>query len=355
MIKFLHAADFHLDAPFASLSREAAVQRRQEQREAVKRLVAACNEADCDLMLLAGDLLDSDGAWQETIDCLVEQFGACKAQIFLSPGNHDRFLPGCPYDTVQWPDNVHIFTENRLEAVTLPELDCRVYGAGYQSMDCGALLENFRAEGRERYCVAVLHGDPTQKNSPYCPITASQVRDSGLQYLALGHIHKAGVFRAGATLCAWPGCPMGRGWDETGEKGVCIVTLEESASLRAVALDTLRFHEQTVDIGSDALGALESVLPPAGSRDFYRITLTGSGEVNLAALKQKISNIPNLILRDETLPPLDIWGDTDADTLEGVYFRLLREAMEQSPENREEILLAAELSRKILEGRDIAL
>ena len=122
-----------------------------------------------------------------------------------------------------------------------------------------------------------------------------------------------------------------------------------------MALDTLRFHEQTVDIGSDALGALESVLPPAGSRDFYRITLTGSGEVNLAALKQKISNIPNLILRDETLPPLDIWGDTDADTLEGVYFRLLREAMEQSPENREEILLAAELSRKILEGRDIAL
>ena len=51
----------------------------------------------------------------------------------------------------------------------------------------------------------------------------------------------------------------------------------------------------------------------------------------------------------------DEYGDTDADTLEGVYFRLLREAMEQSPENREEILLAAELSRKILEGRDIAL
>ena len=43
MIKFLHAADFHLDAPFASLSREAAVRRRQEQREAVRRLVTACN------------------------------------------------------------------------------------------------------------------------------------------------------------------------------------------------------------------------------------------------------------------------------------------------------------------------
>ncbi|MDD5863794.1 MAG: hypothetical protein PUD80_04050, partial [Firmicutes bacterium] len=137
--------------------------------------------------------------------------------------------------------------------------------------------------------------------------------------------------------------------------GVCVVTLGETASLRAVALDTLHFHEQTVDIGSDAGAALEAVLPPAGSRDFYRITLTGSGEADLTALKQKFPGIPNLVLRDETLPPLDIWGDTDADSLEGVYFRLLRQAMEQSPENREEILLAAELSRKILEGREITL
>lgn len=87
------------------------------------------------------------------------------------------------------------------------------------------------------------------------------MRDSGLQYLALGHIHKAGAFHAGGTLCAWPGCPMGRGWDETGEKGVCIVTVEDSASLRAVALDTIRFHELKADISSGAEAALEKVLP----------------------------------------------------------------------------------------------
>ena len=53
--------------------------------------------------------------------------------------------------------------------------------------------------------------------------------------------------------------------------------------------------------------------------------------------------------------PLDIWGDTDADTLEGVYFRLLREAMEADPDSREEIQLAAEISRKLLEGREVTL
>lgn len=97
------------------------------------------------------------------------------------------------------------------------------------------------------------------------------------------------------------------------------------------------------------------ILPPAGSRDFFRVTLTGSGEADIAKLTRRFSAVPNLTLRDETLPPLDIWGDTGADTLEGVYFRLLREAMEADPDSREEIQLAAEISRKLLEGREVTL
>ena len=41
MIKFLHAADFHLDAAFSSLSPEQGRERRREQREALKELAAA--------------------------------------------------------------------------------------------------------------------------------------------------------------------------------------------------------------------------------------------------------------------------------------------------------------------------
>ena len=108
-------------------------------------------------------------------------------------------------------------------------------------------------------------------------------------------------------------------------------------------------------ISSGAEAALEKILPPAGSRDFFRVTLTGSGEADIARLTQRFSAVPNLTLRDETLPPLDIWGDTGADTLEGVYFRLLREAMEADPDSREEIQLAAEISRKLLEGREVTL
>ena len=74
-------------------------------------------------------------------------------------------------------------------------------------------------------------------------MTMAQIRDSRLDYLALGHIHKAGMFHAGGTICAWPGCPMGRGFDETGERGVYVTRLGDGYDVRFVPLHTLRFHE----------------------------------------------------------------------------------------------------------------
>ena len=38
MVRIIHGADFHLDSPFAGLSPQRAVQRRQEQRELLERL-----------------------------------------------------------------------------------------------------------------------------------------------------------------------------------------------------------------------------------------------------------------------------------------------------------------------------
>ena len=97
---------------------------------------------------------------------------------------------------------------------------------------------------------------------------------------------------------------------------------------------------------------LEDLLPGQGSRDFYRVILTGSREVDLTMLEQ----FPNLELRDHREAPIDIWESADADTLEGTYFRILREAMDvASEENKEQYRLAAEISRKILLGREVTL
>ena len=352
-LKLLHSADWHLDSPFGGFPAEQRQLLKEEQRKIPGKIADLCRREGCDMVLLAGDLFDGEAS-RETIDLLKDALAGCGVPVMIAPGNHDHCGPGSPWLEEKWPQNVFVFT-GKLESVSVAGLDCRVYGAGFQSMDCAGLLEGFRAEGEEKYSIAVLHGDPTQKNSPYNPITAAQVRESALDYLALGHIHKAGAFRAGHTLCAWPGCPMGRGWDETGERGVCIVTLGDEAQVQAVSLDTLHFYDLEVDTGKDAGAALEAVLPGMGSRDFYRISLTGYAEADLAALRRKFALFPNLELRDRTEPPLDLWADMDEDTLEGLYFTMLRRAMDAEPENAERVRLAAEISRKLLSGREVAL
>ena len=347
-LRILHSADWHLDSPFASFLPRQRELLRQEQRKLPEKVAELCRREGCDLVLLAGDLFDGTPS-RETVDALKKALASCAVPVFIAPGNHDFCAPGSPWLEESWPENVRIFTGG-LESVAVLELDCRVYGAGYRSMDCPPLLEGFRAEGTEKYCVAVLHGDPTAPRSPYCPVTAAQVRDSGLDYLALGHIHKAGAFRAGSTLCAWPGCPMGRGWDETGEKGVCIVTLGDTAQIQAVPLDTVCFYEAKIDIEKETL---ENILPAAESRDFYRVTLTGEGTVDIPALQARFAHIPNLELRDETEPPVDLWAEAGEDTLRGAYFRLLRQAAEG--EQGDAARLAAKISRKLLDGREVTL
>ena len=352
-LKILHSADWHLDSPFTGFSEEQRRFLKREQQKIPGKIADLCRSENCDMMLLSGDLFDGNVS-RDTLDIVKSELRHCGVPVLIAPGNHDFCAPGSPWVEENWPQNVFVFTGG-LESVTIQGLNCRIYGGAFQSMDCPGLLEEFRAEGDEQYRVAVLHGDPTQKNSPYNPINTAQVKNSGLDYLALGHIHAAGAFRAGKTLCAWPGCPMGRGWDETGEKGVCIVTLSDTAQIQAVSLDTLCFHEMEVDVGDNALQALEDALPAAGSTDFYRITLVGTGTVNLEALKRELEAYPNLQLRDKTEEPEDVWAEADEDSLEGIYFSMLRKTMEANPGQEKHITMAAEISRKLLQGREVIL
>lgn len=352
-LKLLHTADWHLDSPFGGFSEEQRQSLRRIQRQIPGKIAALARREHCDLLLIAGDVFDGTPT-RESLDCLKRALEEAAMPVFIAPGNHDFVAPDSAWLEEIWPENVYIFTGS-LESIAIPSLNLRIYGAGYDSMDCPGLLEGFRAQGEETYQVAVLHADPTLKSSPYCPITMAQVRSSGLHYLALGHIHKAGAFHAGDSYCAWPGCPMGRGWDETGDKGVCLVSLEETVQVRALALDAPRFFDLTVDVAGDGAAALEAVLPAAESSDFYRVTLTGEGPVDIPALTRRFRGTANLELRDETVAPKDLWADAGEDTLEGVYFRILHQLREENPDQADTIALAAELSRRLLDGREVTL
>ena len=355
MIKILHSADWHLDAPMVGFSSEASAVLQKQSKLIPGKIAQLCKQENCDLLLLAGDLFDGVPS-RETVAAVKATLADLEIPVIITPGNHDFCSDTSPYIKETWPDNVHIFKKAQIESICLPELDCRIYGAGYTSMDCPGLMKQFHAEGEEKYQIGVFHGDATTASS-YFPITRHQLQESGLCYVALGHIHKQGSITAGETLCLWPGAPMGRGYDETGVKGVIVTTLTDTVEAKFLPLDTPRFYDETVDAGDDPAATLAGILPAIDSADFYRVTFTGyAAEMDLAAMKQQFCHVPNLILRDETIPQPELWSNIDSDTLEGMLFAALKEAAD-SPSQvlSQRANLAARICRSILDGQEVVL
>ena len=58
MIKILHSADWHLDAPMSGHSPESTEYLRRELRKVPEKIAELCIAQQCDMLLLSGDLFD---------------------------------------------------------------------------------------------------------------------------------------------------------------------------------------------------------------------------------------------------------------------------------------------------------
>ena len=330
-IKILHAADLHLDSPFEGLPANKAAIRRQEQRALLAALADLAAQEQVDLVLLCGDLLDSANTYYETGDELVRSLQSIDAPVFIAPGNHDYYSPKSPYARLKLPEHVHVFSENAIRFVSLPRLGLRVYGAAFTEDRSGPLLHGFHAERKEGLRnILCLHGDVGVRNSAYNPISLEDLAQSGMDYVALGHVHKAsGLQKAGSVWYAWPGCPEGRGFDETGEKTVNLIELSPTdCQLRTAVISTHRYEQLRIDVtGADPLLAIHTQLPDDTVRDVYRIILTGETE-DTPDLRRLHSNLAEMFfelqLRDETRLRRSVWEGAGEDTLRGLFLTRLK-------------------------------
>lgn len=359
MVKILHAADFHMDSPFASLPEDKAKLRRREQRELLERIAGLSRDAD--VVLLAGDLFDSAASYWETAETLGRMLSDMKAEVFIAPGNHDYCTSRSPYAFMELPENVHIFKTPQLRAVELPKLGVRVWGAGFTSDSCEGLLRGFTAPRSEYVELMVLHADLAAE-SKYDPITEADIAASGLDYLALGHIHAySGIKKAGGTFYAYPGCPEGRGFDETGPKGVITGTVSKGvAKLDFAELPGRRYRVIDVDLTgeTDALEAAKRAVGDGYPKDVARIVLKGqfSGEADAEDVRRELEDrFFHLTVKSEVKKARGVWDGAGDDTLTGMYLAKLREKYAQAgedTESREIIELAARYGLSALENRE---
>ena len=363
MVKIIHAADFHLDSAFGALGEEQARQRRQESRELIGRLVDWANEHGVELLLLAGDLFDSDDIYSQTGEDLALALGRFSGQVVVAPGNHDYYDPAGAYGKILWPENVHVFRSDKLEAVKLPRCECVVWGAAFTApaVADGSVLDGFTAPDDGWTHLLVLHGDLGSRDSRYRPLTAEQLEKTGVDYAALGHQHACtGVQRAGKTAYAYCGCIEGRGFDELGEKGFLCGTVEPGAArLQFVPFGRRRYEILSVDVtDTEPLAAISARLPRDTERDIYRIMLTGETEtpVRLDWLQRELADrFYALELRDQTRMKQDIWARCGDDSLRGLFLQELRRLYDETEdeERRRQIEQAVRFGLAAMDNREM--
>ena len=77
--------------------------------------------------------------------------------------------------------------------------------------------------------------------------------------------------------------------------------------------------------------------------------------VDTAKIYRALHRFPNLELEDCTLPPMDLWDGAGTDTLEGVFFGKLRQALDSGEEDPATVELAARISRLLLSNQEVPL
>ena len=357
MIKFLHAADLHLDSPLVSAQDPAL--RRAALRQTARRIFDLAEREAVDIILLAGDLFDNASPFADTVELIKMLTRKAGVSVFIAPGNHDCCRAGSAYLDEDWGENVHIFKKANLEKVCLGELGLSVWGSAFVNEEkYGDTLENFSVDD-ENINIVLLHAELANSNSKYCPVTLNSIDASGADYVALGHIHKfaSGTTPSGA-VWAQPGCPEGRGFDETGDKGVIIGEIEKgSVKLRFEKICSLRYFdiEVTLDCGDDPVEKCLEAVKTCGANDICRITLAGeSAGVDHLAIKTALRDHCALhSLKDTTRPSKAMFEDALDQSLKGRFLAQMKQAWESAPTEKEKLsaALALRFGLAALEGR----
>ena len=357
-VRIVHTADLHLDSAFSSLPPEQASARRRLQRAVLYKIAETVRAERADVLLMSGDIFDSSFTYKETDEAFLDALGSIDAHVFIAPGNHDPFDGQGAYSKLALPENVHVFATESITYVDLPELNCRVWGAGFMAPECRSLLDGFAPEQNGMIQIMALHADT--EGGVYDPISRRQIAASGLDYLALGHIHAfSGICREGGTFYAYPGCPEGRGFDELGQKGVIAGTVDRgSCALRFVPLDGVRYDILKVDVtGADPYTCAVNAMAGRSRMGFYRLELTGqtAQKPDTAAIERALSGeYMGMSVYDSTRVYADMWQLAGEDSLKGEFLSIMKGRLETAePSQREQIALAVQFAIAAMDNYDI--
>jgi DNA repair exonuclease SbcCD nuclease subunit len=213
-LKILHTADIHLDCDSYG-----DVPQRQTQRSLYRRcfqtIVERARDSAVDLLLIAGDLFDHNRVPEDTVRFVQEQLQRLQQPVVILPGNHDCLYTNAIYDRYDIAaacQNVRVITELNGQVLEFPELDLVIWGRAMEEHEPGFHpLAHLPTRHDERWHIAMAHGffyETRQEAERSSPIFAEDIRDSGWDYVALGHQHVLTDVSQGNVVAYYPGAPL---------------------------------------------------------------------------------------------------------------------------------------------------
>jgi DNA repair exonuclease SbcCD nuclease subunit len=256
MLRFVHAADIHLDSPLRGLEvyPDAPVEQiRGAARRAFDNLVNLALEEKAAFVLLAGDLFDGDWKDYNTGLYFAHRMGRLREagiRVFLVAGNHDAASPLTR--SLRLPDNVTLFPHRAPDTVILDEFGTAIHGQSFGGRSVTEDLSRDFPSAVPGLCnIGLLHtsltGRPGHEN--YAPCTVDGLAGRGYEYWALGHVHRREVV-AEHPWVVFPGNIQGRHIRETGPKGCALVSVDGGrvTDVEFRDVDVLRFAVLRVDL-----------------------------------------------------------------------------------------------------------
>jgi len=281
-MKLLHTSDLQLDAPFLFLG-ECGQRHREQLRQTFAAIVEMARRGDYQVLLITGDLFNSNRPLQSTVDTVLHLLGTLSIPVCILPGNHDPYHSRSIYRRMTFPSNVTIFNKD-LRFKVFPGLDLAIYGNAITSKGDGLRpLEGIHPHSGVRWHVAMAHGNIVSGliEKPDRPIDPGEIEECGMDYVALGDWHSFADYSQGMIKAVYSGAPEPTAYHQEGAGFVANVTLTDGGvQVEKVRVGKIRAGQVHINISGRKESELHDlILEHAGESRMVEVILSGLTEV----------------------------------------------------------------------------
>jgi DNA repair exonuclease SbcCD nuclease subunit len=397
MLRIIHTADVHLGARHDDLGEQASAQ-RERQFAAFAATIDLAMAEKADLLLIAGDLFDSNTQPRRSVERVAAQLkrlSAARIRTVIVPGTHDCYDRASIYraydiktmaGSTADDDHVTVLTPER-PFVRLDALDAVIHAPVFATKRAPHSplrdLDVATHGDGATWQIGVVHGSvaiPGKTERDDVVITTEEIAASGLDYLALGHWHSAQQAKAGGVTYAYAGAPEPVALHQDRAGRALRVDIEATPTGRTVTVTEhqvgkTRFEKLDVDAARVASQpALIDELTRRADRDLVLdVRLVGVRPDELDLHPDEIESalagsFLKVRIRDTSLPALTEGVLPSADTVAGAFIRDLEARIAEleasagmdsagpdAADEAAELRDALRLGRLLLAGHEVSL